>query len=80
MITVRDLCVLSSVSMFLFPLCFADWFGFAITFKYLMVCLLLSPLLGVGFVLLVGSIGFWFDSRARARRIARCKARKGEGA
>ncbi len=80
MITVRDLCVLSSISMFLFPLCFAHWFGFSITFKYVMVCLVLSPLLGVGFVLAVGSIGFWSESRARARRIARAKARKGEGA
>ncbi|MGE6185021.1 hypothetical protein ACLHZ2_20015 [Aeromonas media] len=78
--SLREVFPIFGVLGLLIPLCLAHYLGFEITIVGFIAALVASPLLGFG--LMVGMISFadWSERRARARRIARAKARKGEGA
>lgn len=79
MITMRDMFIMGSVTMLLGLLCAAHLLGYSITIGGFFAALAASPFLGVGFVLGMLYLVEWSERRGRARRIARAKARKGEG-
>lgn len=80
MITMRDMFIMGSFTMYLGVLCAAHLLGYSITVGVCFAALAASPFLGVGFVLGMLYLVEWSERRARARRIVRAKARKGEGA
>ncbi len=79
MITMRDLFIMGSITMLLGVLCAAHLLGYSITMGGFFAALAASPFLGVGLILGLAYLGDWSERRARARRIARAKARKGDG-
>lgn len=78
--TMKEVFPLFAVLGLLGPLVAAHYLGFSITFWGFIVALVASPFVGAALMFGIASFADWTERRARARRIARCKARKGEGA
>jgi len=78
--TMKEMFPLFVVLGLLGPLLAAHHLGFSITFGGFIIALVASPFVGFGLMIGIASFADWTERRARARRIARCKARKGEGA
>lgn len=77
--TMKEVFPLCVVLGLLGPLCAAHYLGFSITLWGFIVALVASPFVGFGLMIGIASFADWTERRARARRIARAKARKGEG-